>query len=113
MKNGPVHKHHSRDFLREAAHPVVRGDRADAFVRDPGDGPARTPDDLAQEVAEGFITSATSGEEAGEELANAEVPEEEGGPFVETTELDEFAFDTDASNPEDAEPEPFPLPNSK
>ena len=38
------------------------------------------------------------------------VPEEIGGPFVETTAAEEFAHDTDEANPEDASREPLPRP---
>jgi hypothetical protein len=65
-------------------------------------------DDLAEELGEAFVQSATSGEEAGLEMANAETEEERGGPFVETTAEVEFADDVDASNPEDAEPAALP-----
>lgn len=108
-----VRAHHTKEFMRRASHPAKRDDLGDAFFRDPSGGPARAYDAMAQEAAEGFLESATSGEEVGEDVANAEVPEEAGGPFVETTAKDEFAYDTDASNPEGAEREPFPLPNGK
>ena len=54
------------------------------------------------------MESATSGEQAAEDMRDEEVPEESGGPFVETTANSEFAYGTDASNPEDAERAPFP-----
>jgi len=38
-------------------------------------------DDLAESLAEGFVTSATSAEGAGEETRNAILTEEIGGPF--------------------------------
>jgi hypothetical protein len=43
-----------------------------------------------------------------EDSRDQEVPEESGGPFVETSGRREFAYGTDASNPKDAEPAPFP-----
>jgi hypothetical protein len=85
-----------------------RTDRADAFVPDPEDGPAHVDDDLAEALAEEYLNSATSGEETTEEALDQVVPEEIGGPFVETTGADEFAAGTDDSNPEDAVPEPLP-----
>jgi hypothetical protein len=105
--------HHTKDFLQRARLHPGRGDDGEAFLPDPAGGPARSRDDLAQEVAEGFLASATSGEETGEDMANVEVPEEEGGPFIETSARDEFGFDPDPSNPEDAEAEPFPLANGR
>ncbi len=68
-------------------------------------------DDLAELLAEEYVRSVTSGEEQGVELRDAAVPEEDGGPFVETSSRREFAFDVDESNPADAEVEPLPLAN--
>ncbi len=89
-------------------HAKTRPDDGNAFFPDPGQGPARVKDDLAEELAEEFVESATSGEEGGEESLNADVPEDSGGPFVQTTGGTEFADGTDASNPEEATREPFP-----
>ena len=36
------------------------------------------------------------------------VPEEQGGPFVQTNAGQEFGYETDASNPKGAKREPFP-----
>jgi hypothetical protein len=85
-----------------------REDRADAFIKDPGDGPALTDDDLAQTLAQEYLRSATSGEDTTEDAFDEVVPEEIGGPFVETSASEEFAGGTDASNPADAEREPLP-----
>jgi hypothetical protein len=85
-----------------------RPDGGDAFIPDPGEGPARTRDDLAEELAEEFLGSATSGEEQGEEGHEQVVPEEEGGPFIPSSGDQEFAGGADASNPIDAERAPFP-----
>ena len=65
-------------------------------------------DDLAERLGEEFVASATSGEQAAEDMRDEEVPEESGGPFVETSGASEFAYGTDASNPKDAERAPFP-----
>jgi hypothetical protein len=65
-------------------------------------------DDLAEELGEEFVESATSGEQAAEDMRDQEVPEESGGPFVATSGASEFAYGTDASNPKDAERAPFP-----
>jgi hypothetical protein len=65
-------------------------------------------DDLAEELGEEVVGKATSGEDEGEDVANQEVDEEVGGPFVVTTGGEEYAEGTDESNPEDAEVEPFP-----
>ena len=85
-----------------------RPDHADAFFPDPEGGPAHAPDDLAEELAEEFLSSATSGEEAANDGHEQVVPEENGGPFVPSSGAAEFADGTDESNPTDAEAEPFP-----
>jgi hypothetical protein len=89
-----------------------RTDDADAFIPDPDGGRARTSDDLAETLAEDFVASATSGESVNEEVFDSVVPEETGGPFVETSSDQEFAHGTDESNPSDAETEPLPLANA-
>ncbi|HTB73897.1 MAG TPA: hypothetical protein VK762_11665 [Polyangiaceae bacterium] len=85
-----------------------RSDDANAFLPDPGEGPALVDDDLAENLAEEFIVAATSAEESGEDVRDEVVPEELGGPFLEVPASDEFDGKPDASNPLDAEREPFP-----
>lgn len=85
-----------------------RSDSANAFLPDPDDGPMRVSDDLAEMRGEDFLRGATSGEDAEEDTLDQIVPEELGGPFVETNASDEFALGTDESNPVDAEPEALP-----
>jgi hypothetical protein len=99
---------------KHKAHPAHHGrpDSGDAFFPDPGEGPAHTKDDLAEELAEGFLTSATSAEESLPDVLEGEVPEEMGGPFVPTTGKQEFAKGVDASNPRGAKKEAFPTPNA-
>ena len=100
-----------RRAARAAAQPVARGhrtDTADAFMPDPEDGPARIRDDLAEVLAEDFLRSATSGEDIDNEVMEQVVPEEFGGPFIESSADEEFAEGTDESNPVDAVPEPLP-----
>jgi hypothetical protein len=87
-----------------------RSDDADAFLPDPEGGPARSNDDLAQELAEEFLMSATSGEYVSEDAFDQEVPEESGGPFVVHPASFEFADGVDASNPLDASREALPSP---
>jgi hypothetical protein len=86
-----------------------RSDDGNAFMPDPEGGPARIPDDLAENLAEDYLQAATQGMEV-EEDHDQIVPEEIGGPFVETSAADEFAHDTDEANPEDASREPLPRP---
>ena len=71
-------------------------------------GHQRAHDSLAENLAEEFVQSATSGEESGEDDMNAVTTEEAGGPFIVTTTGEEMADGTDASNPADATREPFP-----
>ncbi len=68
----------------------------------------RSRDDLVEELGEEVVAEATSAEHEGEDILNQEVPEERGGPFVETSGDQEFARGTDASNPKGASREPFP-----
>jgi hypothetical protein len=65
-------------------------------------------DDLAEEMGEEFVITATSGEQAAEDLRDQDFPEELGGPFVVTSGRTEFAYGSDPSNPKDAERAPFP-----
>jgi len=69
---------------------------------------AYADDDLAEEMGEEFVMTATSGEQAAEDLRNQDFPEEWGGPFVVTSGRTEFAYGSDPSNPKDAEPAAFP-----
>jgi len=70
-----------------------------------------TDDDLAENLAEAAVSSMTSGEEELTEKLAAEVAEETGGPFTETSANTEFAGGTDASNIAEATREPFPTAN--
>jgi hypothetical protein len=87
-----------------------RSDDANAFIPDPGSGPAHTDDEFAENMAEQFLESATSGEDQGDAALNAAQEEEDGGPFVASTGEAEYALEPDASNPPDAEVENFPSP---
>jgi hypothetical protein len=94
---------------KKLAHKPSRPDDGEAFLPDPEQGgPARADDDLAEELAEEFVRSATSAEEAAADARDELLPEELGGPFVEVPASDEFDRKPDASNPTDAEREPFP-----
>jgi len=83
--------------------PPVRPVQRTAFFADA----RHVPDELAEELGEDFVLGVTSGEDS-EELYERERPEEEGGPFLETSGRTEFAHDVDESNPVDAEPAPWP-----
>ena len=65
-------------------------------------------DQTAEESAEEFVMTVTSGEDGGEFMLDEATPEENGGPFVETSATTEFAYGTDRTNPSGATREPFP-----
>jgi hypothetical protein len=65
-------------------------------------------DDLSEEMGEEVVATATTGEYEAEDVREQDVPEEVGGPFVETTAREEFGHGTDPSNPKGATREPFP-----
>jgi hypothetical protein len=75
--------------------------------------PGVAEDSLAEELGEAAVTSATSGDQAAENIRDEDLSEEEGGPFVITPARREFAPGTDESNPADAEPAPFPTATSR
>jgi hypothetical protein len=81
-------------------------DDAGAFVDS-----TSTEDDLAEGLAEAAVASMNSGEEELVTSLEAEVDEESGGPFTETSANVEFAGGTDESNIADATREPFPTAN--
>lgn len=91
--------------------PDRRPDSAHAFLPDPSaGGSARTNDDLAENLAEEFVASATSAEEIRETDRDRIFEEELGGPFVEVPAHLEFADDVDGNNPEGAAREALPSP---
>jgi hypothetical protein len=89
-----------------------RSDGGDAFIPDPGDGPAHTSDDLAELLAEDFIEAATRGNEVLEDDLDRPLADELGGPFIVTDPRDELADGVDDSNPLDAAVEPLPRANA-
>jgi hypothetical protein len=68
----------------------------------------RSKDDLVEQLGEEVVAEATSAEHEGEDVLDQQVPEERGGPFVETRANEELARGTDPSNPKNARREPFP-----
>lgn len=103
---------HSKAFYAEARRRAARPDDAHAFVSDPAEHRAPVADDLAEELGEDYVASATTGEETGQESRDEVVPEETGGPFLKVAGDREFAPGTDPSNPADAERAPFPQANA-
>ena len=79
----------TRAQRRDAATHAQRRDGAGAFVPDPSEAHAPGPDDLAEALAESYVSAATSGEQQAEQTLDDFVDEELGGPFVqEDGELD-------------------------
>jgi hypothetical protein len=69
---------------------------------------SHSSDTLAEQLGEGFVETATTGQYEGEDVFDQVVAEENGGPFIETSARIEFAHGTDASNIKGATREPFP-----
>jgi hypothetical protein len=79
-------------------HAATRSDEGTAFLPDPYDrsrSRAHTDDVLAEALAEDFVITVTSAEEAAEDQRDEVSPEEVGGPFVETTTAEEVGPDDD------------------
>ena len=93
---------HAARLLRLAREGKTADDES-AFV-----GAAKGQDALAEELAEAAVGAMTSGEDQLTGELEAEVDEDTGGPFVETSGNTEFAGGTDESNIEGATREPFP-----
>jgi hypothetical protein len=87
--------------LRRLSEPPERD--PESFIED-----ARASDDLSEEMGEEVVATATTGEYEAEDVREQDVPEEVGGPFVETSAREEFGHGTDPSNPKGATREPFP-----
>lgn len=86
-----------------------RSDDADAFIRHPDSRRhTTTHDDLAVTLGQEFVTSATTGEDVADEDLEQEVPEDVGGPFLESDASREFDPHADASNPAGATKEALP-----
>jgi hypothetical protein len=96
----PIHEADLRARVRERA--LRTPERA--FVSS-----AWSADTSAEESGEEFVMTVTSGEDGGESALDEETSEERGGPFIETSAREEFAYDTDESNPTGATREPFPV----
>jgi hypothetical protein len=92
--------------LWELAHAARTTDSDQAFVVS-----AFADDALAEELAEAAVLNMTSGEDELTQRLDAEVDEERGGPFVQTSGNVEFAGGTDETNIPEATRDPFPTPN--
>lgn len=99
--------------IRKVTRKVTRSDDANAFLREgKEDGAVRSTDSLAEHLGESFVRSALGGDDE-EEIIQSEIAvEEDGGPFTETTEDEEFGATREDKPSEDEEEEvlrePFP-----
>jgi hypothetical protein len=80
--------------------PRVEGEAA---VKDPP-----RLDSVGRELGEEFVENLTGADDAATEDRAANTTEEQGGPFLITSAVQEFAEGVDASNPAGAKREPFP-----
>jgi hypothetical protein len=99
---GHLNKKYAAD-LRARARESREPDDTDAFIRK-----SRAHDALAEQLGEEAVRTMTSAEDQSDQLQEAEVDEENGGPFVTTSGGQEYADGTDLSNPRRATREPFP-----
>ena len=98
---GHLDPKYARELLEKSGPPEVED--TGGFVGSP-----RSKDALVEGLGEEFVQEVTSAEHEGEDVLDQEVPEDRGGPFVETTGKEEFGYGTDPSNPKGAKREPFP-----
>lgn len=110
----PPHEFRRRDgagHLDPAYEAALLAETGHARERDDGRAflnRARSAESLSEQLGEEFVETVTGAQDEGEEVFNQVVPEEEGGPFVETSGNTEYAYGTDASNIKGATREPFP-----
>ncbi|HEY4106499.1 MAG TPA: hypothetical protein VGM44_21510 [Polyangiaceae bacterium] len=100
---GHLNPEYERKLRQESAENRNADDDSEAFARK-----NLTSEELAEELAENFVESATSGEDTEGERHDRVVEEEVGGPFVPSTAGQEFAGGTDESNIPEATREPLP-----
>ena len=102
-RSSPAHARRLLATARETHNDAEDPESRYAFLID-----ARSSDSLAEGLGESFIESATSGQGSATNRQDEITAEEDGGPFVITMALDEFAVGTDDSNISDAIREVFP-----
>jgi len=99
---GHIDPQYAKELLEKSGKSTnEQGDRA--FL-----AASRSGEELSEELGENFVASATSGEEATAERHDAMNEAERGGPYVVTSDAEEFAVGVDESNPKSATREPFP-----
>src|SRR5262245_31653066 len=80
---------------RDVPRAEPRIDDGNAFLPDGPGGPAVVDDDLAECWGEDYVLAATTGEDLADEVLQESVPEELGGPFVESTAREEYGWAPD------------------
>ncbi len=100
---GHLNPKYAKDLRRRSKSGAVVDSDARGFLRG-----KRKNDALADELGKEFLETVTSGEDEGNEIRDAVVEEEVGGPFVRTRGKQEFGYARDASNPKGTRREPFP-----
>jgi hypothetical protein len=95
------------DAAPDAAPKAVRADgrQGEAFIPDPNRTHQPVPDDLAEYLGESFVAAAVTGDDVATETQNELVPEELGGPFVDTDVRAVFAENINLAMQMDAEEE--------
>lgn len=89
-----------------------RSDDADAFIRESEQGTG-SREDLSALLGEEYVRAVTSGDDVAENDRDAVLPEEMGGPFLESDGGEEFGrtvsgLPDDAEEERSADPNPFP-----
>jgi hypothetical protein len=87
-RDGSGHLDPEYKALLLAASEGTSRDNAPAFLGRPW-----SADPVAEERGGEFVASVTSGQDDAQEILDRTLPEEEGGPFVETSGRTEFAYD--------------------
>jgi hypothetical protein len=100
---GHLDPQYERDLLEKAREGRTDDGDERAFL-----GRHKSGEELAEELGQAFIESATTGEESEPDRHDRVLEEESGGPFVPSSAGEEFASGTDASNIAEATREPFP-----
>lgn len=99
-------RHHARTDDGRAFLPDPYGKEDVTSFESAGDASG----DFAEELGESFIAGATGNVDLTEQTQERVDEAETGGPYVIVEGSEELALGTDAANPRDAEPEPFPSP---
>ncbi len=101
--SGHIDPQYAKELLAKSGHSTNTVDD-NAFLG----GELRSDEELSETLGENFVESATSGEESSADHSDELSEAERGGPYVLSTDKQEFAVGTDPSNPEGATREPFP-----